>query len=62
MFHAENGRPDALDGKGRVLCAGVMRAKRVEDVNYSVLIVLLTKNWRLSVLCVEPRPRRAEVI
>ena len=62
MFLAENHRPAALDGNGRVLCAGVMRAKRVADVNHSILSVLLTKSWRPSVLRVEPRPRRAEVI
>ena len=62
MFLAESRRPAALDVKGRVLCAGVMRAKRVADVKHSVLSVVLTKKWRPAVLRVEPRPPRAGVI
>ena len=62
MLHARRRSPAALDVKGRVLYAGLMRAKIAEDVHHSFLSVFLAEGRRPFVLGVETRPTCAGVI
>ena len=55
MFPAENRRPAALDVKGRLLCARVMRATLPEDVHHAVMSVALAEGRCPAALYVKRR-------